>query len=149
MKVALWIAGGLVAALAAAYVGMRLLLSADVDTSTYATLSEARADQLFERGWLPDILPASARDIRTTNDLDLNTSAGGFHLEPSDYYQFTARLRPYSSMASPFADLDGYVRRMREDGSQAGVFSDPESTWLFVCEEGGGYCEYTMWVHRQ
>jgi hypothetical protein len=40
-------------------------------SDSYATLEEAEADGLFARGWLPDLLPASATNIRTEINLDL------------------------------------------------------------------------------
>ncbi len=54
------------------------LSSCEKVTKRYATLDDARRDRLFERGWLPDILPPSARDIRVTSDLDVNSSEGEF-----------------------------------------------------------------------
>jgi len=46
----------------------------DVVTDDYVTYKDAVKDNLFIRGWLPEILPQSTRDIRTENNLDLNTS---------------------------------------------------------------------------
>ena len=148
MKVALWI-GSIVGALATAYIGLLLLIPGDVITSNYPTLKEARADRLFERGWLPDILPASARDIRTTNNADINTSAGEFRFAAADYPVFASRLRSFSTLYAPPPDLDRYVQRMRKRGYQSGVFSDDTSIWLFVCEATGGYCEYSMWIESE
>lgn len=124
MRIALWIGSVVISLAAAAFLGLRLLLQADLVTSHYSTLNDARADLLFERGWLPDILPASAHDIRTTNDVDINTSEGEFWFKPADYQAFESRLR-------------------------SGIFSDDDSTWQFVCEEHRGYCEYTMWPARE
>ena len=148
MRVALWI-GGIIVALAAAYIGVLLLIGGDVDTDRYATLREARADRLFMRGWLPDILPPSARKIRTSNDFDLNASEGEFRFASTDYRAFASRLRPYSSLPGRWSGFDGYVKKMQRRGYQAGVFSDEESTWLFVCEPKGGRCEYKMWLERE
>ena len=49
-------------------VAFLLLCSCDVVTSKYATLADARNDRLFERGWLPDILPPSTREISVNPD---------------------------------------------------------------------------------
>ena len=70
----------------------------EVVTSRYATLADARAEELFARGWLPDILPSSARQIRTTNNLDLSISEGEFRFALGDYDQFSSRLRPYTEV---------------------------------------------------
>jgi hypothetical protein len=130
MKVALWIGGVVLALAAAAFLGLLLLARADLVSRHYSTLKDARADQLFERGWLPDILPASAHDIRTTNDVDTNTSEGEFWFASADYQAFASRLK-------------------YERGSQQGTFSEDGSTWLFACEEQRGYCEYTMWLEAK
>ncbi len=52
-------------------------------TTEYSTYAEAKNDNLFERGWLPDILPKSTVNIEVTNRLDQNTSVGGFFIEKS------------------------------------------------------------------
>jgi hypothetical protein len=147
MKVARWILGAVVALLAI-YVGL-LLLTADMDvvTSTYGSLNEARAGKLVARGWLPDILPASARDIRTSNNVDLNTSEGEFRFLAADYPAFASRLSRYTSPHAPDF-VDEYLRRMQAREYETGFFSDEESTWLFACQGKDGYCEYTMWVDR-
>ena len=149
MKVARWIAGGIAILLAGAYACLLLVYRADLVTRNYQTLDDARDDQLFERGWLPDILPPSARNIRTTNDVDINTSAGEFRFSAADYQAFASRLRPYASPPSPFSDLDQHVQKMHRRGYQSGVFSDDFSTWLFICEPKVAYCEYTMWMNRE
>ena len=46
-----------------------LLFGCDMMTSRHATLDNARPDRLFERGWLPDILPPSMRYIRVSNNV--------------------------------------------------------------------------------
>jgi hypothetical protein len=50
----------------------------DVVTTRFATLAEAKSQGAFERGWLPPLLPDSARAIVERNDLDLNTGTGSF-----------------------------------------------------------------------
>lgn len=50
-------------------------------TTRFSTLADAKSQGAFERGWLPPLLPASARAIVERNDLDLNTGTGSFHFE--------------------------------------------------------------------
>ena len=107
-----------------AAVALLSLSSCDVVTSSYATLDDARKDRLFERGWLPDVLPASARDIRVSNDLDVNHSKGGFSFDPADFSAFAARLR---------ATGDGTFE-----------YSAGTNTWVFSCDSGRGHCRYSM-----
>jgi hypothetical protein len=122
--------------------------SLDVVTSRYESLHDARADQLFGRGWLPDILPPSAGNIRTSNNLDLNTSEGEFSFAISEYAAFAARLQPYGAIDAPFVNFEGKVEQMRADGFHPAVFEDESSTWIFFCNPEGGHCVYTMWLRR-
>ena len=96
----------------------------DVVTRTYATLDDARRDRLFERGWLPDILPPSARQIRVSSNLDVNTADGEFSFDPEHFAVFTARLRA------------------RKDGSFE--FSVDRNTWVFTCDSSHTHCHYSM-----
>lgn len=120
--------------------------TSDVVTSTYPTLADARADELFGRGWLPDILPPSATDIRTTNNLDLNVSDGEFSFTPSDapvlfrqLHKGTPNMARYANETAAYARLDYSVWS----------FQDEQSTWIFFCQGEKGYCKYTMWLDRQ
>jgi hypothetical protein len=97
--------------------------SCDDVTSKYSTLEDARSAELFNRGWLPDILPASAYDIRVTNDLDVNASEGEFSFDPADFPSFAAQ---FQSFYQPF------------------VYSAGECTWTFFCDSASGHCYYSM-----
>ena len=100
------------------------LFGCDVVTSRYATLDDARRDRLFERGWLPDILPPSTRDIRVLNDVDVNTSQGEFSFDPVDYAAFAARLQ------------------IAADGTFQ--YSSGQYTWKFSCDSRRGFCRYSL-----
>jgi hypothetical protein len=100
------------------------LYSCDVATSRYATLADARNDRLFERGWLPDILPPSTRDIRVSNDLDVNHSEGEFSFDPADFAGFASRLRPM--------------------GGEKFQYSANKHAWTFSCDASRGRCKYSL-----
>jgi hypothetical protein len=144
MKAFRWISGSL-AIVALSWLAL-LLVDGDVVKSSYATLNDARADELFGRGWLPDILPLSAHDIRTANNLDLNTSEGAFRFAPADHASFSRRLSGYAPMRTPFDDFGQHVLEMQREGFSSGVFADENSTWVFFCKFQQGYCEYVMWL---
>ena len=114
-------------------------------TSRYATLEEAKADRLFERGWLPDVLPTSATQIRTENDLDLNISEGEFSFAPADANALFERLSKGAPPTSRLDDwqetVDSYVLR----GYSTWSFHDEDSTWAFFCTAQMDRCEYLMW----
>lgn len=99
----------------------------------YSTRAEAEADSLFQRGWLPAIIPASSRDIVTKNDLDINTSKGGFFFSPSDSEEF---IRHLSGTKNPQEKYSSFT------------YSDTESTWFFEIDFNKGHCKYTMTYKR-
>jgi hypothetical protein len=90
---------------------------------SYATLSDARNDRLFERGWLPDILPASAREIRVISNIDTNRSEGEFSFDPADFTSFAAQLQSVD---------------------QSLQYSAGGDTWTFSCDPARGHCRYSM-----
>lgn len=119
-----------------------------VVSNHYGTLDDARENTLFVRGWLPDILPASAKNIQTTNDLDLNTSSGSFSFDPANAQHFYERLSTGAPEQAPFrrwqAQRDDYAR----EGFSTWTYHQDERTWVFFCKEQAGECEYVMWSGR-
>jgi len=122
----------------------------DVVSSHYATLAQARADQLFDRGWLPDLLPPSAYDIHTSNDVAQNTSVGEFHFVPAEFPLLEARLQPFASAEHHFnGHFDHEIRAYVAAGRRMYQYTENGSTWVFLCNSGDGRCEYTMWLWRR
>jgi hypothetical protein len=120
----------------------------DVVTDRYDTVAEARADRLFERGWLPDILPASAVKIRVSNDLDLNISEGEFAFASGDFSTFRGQLSAGAPSRAPFKDWPAFVQNKVKEGYVSAAFAREGSTWVFVCHEKKGHCVYRMWPNR-
>jgi hypothetical protein len=143
-----WIFAALLGVLVV-YVGFLALSSNDVVTSKYRTLDEARRDLLFQRGWLPDILPPSARDIRTSNNLDINTSKGEFSFVPAEYAQFAALVQRCEKSQSPFFDLNSDVVKMKSNGYLPSMFTEDSAVWVFFCGPEAGHCKYVMWLERE
>ncbi|MGV3518580.1 hypothetical protein [Luteitalea sp.] len=50
----------------------------------YETLADARRDGVFARGWVPDILPATATALVELHDLDTNARCAGARFQPVD-----------------------------------------------------------------
>ncbi|MGR2994874.1 hypothetical protein ABMY12_06790 [Vibrio vulnificus] len=90
----------------------------DIVQSHYDNYQQAQADQLFERGWLPDVLPVSTTQIEVTNDLDNNTSQGSFLIADKEMGQFLSQLQPL------------------ETANQYRFESD-NSVWIFTLNEAG------------
>jgi hypothetical protein len=136
------IALGMIAAALTAVVAIDYFDPSMTATSRYATLDAARADRLFERGWLPDILPPSTRDIRTRNNLDSNTSEGDFTIAPAEYVLFGSELHEIPSAVSQKQSIE----RSAEVDSRS--FVDDGATWIFSCDRKSGRCTYKMWTTR-
>ena len=68
-----------------------LLMAAcsDLRESSYSSMAEARRVGALDRGWLPDILPDAATNLREIHNIDTNQTWCAFELAPSE----TARLR--------------------------------------------------------
>jgi hypothetical protein len=125
------------------------VLTGDVVKSRYETLEAARADALFSRGWLPDILPPSSRNISVSNNLDLNTSVGEFSFAPTEFDLLQAKLSPLDLPEHPFTDsFDAEIERHVLAGHPAHQYIEDHSTWVFLCHPAIGSCEYTMWLRH-
>lgn len=118
----------------------------DVVRSHYTTLADARADHLFERGWLPDLLPPTASDIHTVNNLDHNTSTGSFRFSPLDGPQLFEGLGRDAPARAPFTEWSSTVARYKERGYSAWNHEEDDSQWAFFCLAESGICEYTSWT---
>ncbi len=117
----------------------------DVVTSRYETRAEAEADRLFERGWLPAILPSSSRDIRTRNDLDSNHSEGEFAFAPQEAAVFIRQLRRMA--AAEVSGSEGV--RFLERGYWPHAYQDEDAEWIFFVNAEKGHCEYRMTPRRE
>ena len=104
-----------------------VLCSCDRVSSKYTTLKDAREARLFERGWLPNILPPSAHSIVVNNDLDVNTSYGQFDFTPPDFPAFAKQLNKELS-----------------DAQQKFTFQRDDHTWIFTCDSEKGRCKYEL-----
>lgn len=90
----------------------------DIVQSHYDNYQQAQADQLFERGWLPDVLPVSTTQIEVANDLDNNTSQGSFVIAEKEMAQFLSQLQPL--------EIANQYR-----------FESHNSVWIFTLNEAG------------
>jgi len=124
------------------------LLPGDVVESSYPTLGSARRDHLFERGWLPDVLPPSSAQIAVSNNLDLNTSWGSFELHPGEWALLEAKLAP-GAPSAPFEDWERRVAKHRDRGFHPWHHASSETRWVFFCKPDVGRCEYVMWMPRE
>lgn len=131
-------------ALSLVLVAITLFGCRDTVTDNYATLAAARADRLFERGWLPDVLPPSAHSIITSNDVDLNISTGRFSLAPAESPELYKRLSAGAPQDTKFADWPDTVSAYAARGYTLWSYRNERGTWTFFCTADGDRCEYFM-----
>ncbi len=60
----------------------------DIVSLEYSDYQAVQKDQLFAKGWLPEILPTTIKNIKIENNLDLNASSGSFELSKQDQENF-------------------------------------------------------------
>ena len=61
--------------------------------ASYATLDDARRAGAISRGWIPECLPSSSREIREHHDIDINHGWMRFGFEPADSVVFLHAIR--------------------------------------------------------
>jgi len=88
----------------------------DVVTTRFATLAEAKWQGAFERGWLPPLLPDSARAIVERDNLDLNTGRGSFDYDLSERRSYLERLSRAGAAAR--SDGDSEILTVTTNGSR-------------------------------
>jgi hypothetical protein len=75
---------GIFAVVGAAAIVIFSLARFDSQTSSFATFAQLKASGLIERGWIPDGLPASARQIEESHDVSANSGSATFDYDPVD-----------------------------------------------------------------
>lgn len=132
-----------------ALIALCLLLASGCDYNTvthhYDTLAQAKADRLFERGWLPDVLPPSARNIRLATNIDVDTSTGSFEFDPAEAGRLFGQLTPGPAEPSRIRDWPDTKGRYAARGMTAWSYRKAAQTWTFFCSGRQGRCEFFLW----
>jgi len=88
----------------------------DTVTRRFATLADAKSQKAFERGWLPPVLPDSARAIVERNNLDSNSGTGSFYYELGERGGYVEALSQVGAVSR--AEEDGDVLTVTTNGSR-------------------------------
>lgn len=80
----------------------------------YATMEEVRVDNVINRGWIPEFMPASAYAIKERHSGDTNEGWGTFQFEAIDREDFDAHWRGVSSAPLP-RDLNRFSEAPKVD----------------------------------
>lgn len=67
--------------------------SKETPESYYPTLEDAKKNGAVKRGWIPPVLPLSAREIHEKHDLDTNRTWIKFNAAPLDLKNLSEQLR--------------------------------------------------------
>jgi len=78
----------------------------DVVTTRFSNLADANSQGAFERGWLPPLLPDSARAIVELNNLDLNTGSGSFAYDLPERPTYVEKLSRAGAVSRGEGDSD-------------------------------------------
>jgi hypothetical protein len=104
----------------------------DVVTTQFATLADAKSQGAFERGWLPPVLPDSAKAIVERNNLDLNTGSGSFDYNLSERATYLERLSRAGAVSRTEQDTD--ILTLTTNGSR----------WEIRIPRSSGRVEWSM-----
>lgn len=85
-------------------------------TTRFPHLSDAKAQGALERGWLPPLLPASARAIVERNHLDSNTGTGSFAYDLPERPSYREKLSRAGGVTRVEGDSD--ILTVTTHGSQ-------------------------------
>lgn len=133
-----------------------IMVNLDIVTSRYSTYEDAVADHLFQRGWLPHFIPASATDIVTRNNLDLDLSEGEFRYDPAETGAFLANLHPWRADETSTDAYAAHVKEMAADGYHAWELENADglrvdinrgTVWVFFVNAPEGHAIYESWLY--
>jgi hypothetical protein len=85
-------------------------------TTRFPHLSDAKSRGAFERGWLPPLLPDSARAIFERNHLDSNTGTGSFAYDLPERPSYLEKLSRAGAVTRVDGDSD--ILTVTTHGSQ-------------------------------
>jgi hypothetical protein len=120
----------------------------DTFTERYPTVEAAQNDGIFERGWLPEVLPSSAHSLRVSGDIDINFADGEFGVRSADFEAFISTLESDSGASSIPERFLGDIQALKDRGYTAREYARDNYTWLFLCSKENGHCEYRGWPER-
>lgn len=82
----------------------------NVQTAVYATMSEARTSGAVEKGYVPDVLPDKAYELRAAYAVDGHQRWGLFNFPPAEADALRVILQPEEiSLAGTVMDVPGRI----------------------------------------
>ena len=125
-------------------VGLFLLMSGvlDISARSYRDKDDAFKDRAFERGWLPPVIPDSAKNISLEHNSDVSVTDATFDFRPEDFRAFTEAIH-----ASDDGGRTHQVALLREnqllrEGYQRHEFNRGSYCCTFLIHPEQGRCEF-------
>ena len=113
---------------------------------TYGSIQEARAANVFERD-LPDILPASTKNILVRHKWGSSGESGAFFFDPRERASFSAKLSESINPHVWSGDFAKTIPTFGLVGVHPLVYDSPEGHWVFFCADGNA-CTTCTWMKR-
>lgn len=122
------------------------LLSGCMEKSdSYNSVGDARASRVFEKGWLPDFLPASTRKLKVSTSVEISAGRGSFSFSKEDYAPFLSRLAPYNGALSKVEADSASMKKMLGDGYEPRSYASGSTNWVFLCSKDEAICNFFVW----
>jgi hypothetical protein len=83
----------------------------------FADVEQARAQGVFEKGWLPVWLPNQATEIHVYHDLDSNAQAITFSIKGGEDFNWPSECRPAKMVIPPRLKTRKFPRSVHEDNA--------------------------------
>jgi len=124
-----------------AALGFLLLSACESATFTYPTVAQAREAQMFDKGWLPNVLPESAHNIRITTWVDASRCRGRFQLPENDLTPFLESLTSERLRFRYDAWRDA-LEEFKETGREVHFYGSYRAVFAFSCDLAAESCEF-------
>jgi hypothetical protein len=132
--------------LACSAVYIPLLVACGPREHTYGTAQEARVANVFGHS-LPDVLPASSKNILVRRKLGSGGESGVFFFDPSERATFFANLSRSIDAKVWGDDFSKTIPTLGLAGVHPLAYDSREGHWVFFCADGNG-CTTCTWIRR-
>ena len=111
-----------------------LLTACGTSERTYHTEIDAKNAGVFQRHFLPDVVPTSSREIYIQSKWWSRRASGVFSFDPRDRQAFFGRLQSNLD-AGVWGDWSKVAPYLRSNGVAPLGYSSTHGRWLFFCTE--------------
>lgn len=116
-------------------------------SDSYSNLDAARTGEVFKKGWLPDLLPPSTKNMDIVTVVDTASANGKFNFACRDYSGFVEKLDGIKIPSSRIERQNEAIREHIADGLIPFGYLGGSTSWVFLCfrSEDECGCEFFVW----